>query len=122
MDNNTDRTVLVTGATGFIAQHCIVQLLETGFSVRGTTRSKQSADGIGHILAPHLSPDARQRLGTNLRTVTTDLTSDVGWDEAIAGCRYVLHVASPIPRVPPKDENELIGPAREGTLRVLRAS
>ena len=122
MANNTNTAVLVTGATGFIAQHCIVQLLEADYRVRGTTRSKQAADGVGRALAPHLSPDARRRFETNFQTVTADLTSDVGWDEAVADCRYVLHVASPIPRVPPKDENELIGPARDGTLRVLRAA
>lgn len=122
MTNNSDTTVLVTGATGFIAQHCIIQLLEAGYNVRGTARSKQGAEGIAPAVAPHLSVAARQRLETSFQTVTADLTDDTGWDDAVAGCRYVLHVASPIPRVPPKDEDELIGPAREGTLRVLRAA
>jgi nucleoside-diphosphate-sugar epimerase len=57
-----------------------------------------------------------------LSFLAADLTNDAGWPEAVAGCEYVLHVASPLPERVPKDENELIVPAREGALRVLRAS
>jgi len=122
MAGDSDSTVLVTGATGFIAQHCIVQLLEAGYTVRGTARSQNLSDGIASTLSPHLTPTARQRLETNFKIVLADLMNDDGWDDAVADCRYVLHVASPIPRVPPKNENELIEPAHEGTLRVMRAS
>lgn len=119
----TDPTkVLVTGATGFIAQHCIIQLLEAGYSVRGTARSVAQAGEVSGILSSHVSPVSRDRVDGNFELVAADLTSDAGWDEAVDGCRYVLHVASPIPRTPPKDENDLITPARDGALRVLRAA
>jgi len=122
MAENQQPIVLVTGATGFIAQHCILQLLEAGYRVRGTARSQQGADSIAGTLSPHLNAPARGQLDTHLQTVVADLNNDHGWDEAVAGCRSVLHIASPIPRVPPKNENDLIEPAREGTMRVLRAA
>jgi nucleoside-diphosphate-sugar epimerase len=116
----TDR-VLVTGATGFIAQHCVLQLLEAGYRVRGTARTANRTAEVAAILSPHLSEGARERL-ESLDVVAADLTSDDGWGDAVAGCRFVMHVASPLPRGVVKDENELIVPAREGTLRVLRAA
>jgi dihydroflavonol-4-reductase len=116
----TDR-VLVTGATGFIAQHCMVQLLDAGYDVRGTARLANRTAEVVAILAPHLSDPARGRLDT-LEVVAADLTSDDGWRGAVEGCRYVMHVASPLPRGVVKDENELIVPARDGALRVLRAA
>ena len=116
----TDR-VLVTGATGFIAQHCMLQLLEAGYDVRGTARSAHRRDEVVAILSPHLSESARNLLDA-LDVVAADLTSDDGWSSAVEGCRYVMHVASPLPRGAAKDENELIVPARDGTLRVLRAA
>jgi len=115
-------SVLVTGATGFIAQHCILKLLEAGHRVRGTARSAGRTPEVAGILAPHLSEAARGKLGQDLEVVPADLTSDAGWDAAVAGCRFVLHVASPIPRVPPKTDDELVVPARDGVLRVLRAA
>ena len=120
-DDSTD-TVLVTGATGFIAQHCILQLLEAGYSVRGTARSAGRRDEIASTLEPHLGSAARARLASGFEVVAADLTADAGWDDAVGGCRYVLHVASPIPRTPPRDPAELIVPARDGVLRVLRAA
>lgn len=114
--------VLVTGATGFLAQHCIVQLLEGGWRVRGTARSAARGAEVAAILAPHLSPGARARLATDFEVVAADLTADAGWGEAMAGCRFVLHVASPVPRTPPKHDDELVIPARDGALRVLRAA
>jgi len=113
--------VLVTGATGFIAQHCILQLLEAGYDVRGTARGGNRTAEVSAILSPHLSDAARARLD-GFEVVAADLTSDEGWASAVAGCRYVMHVASPLPRDAVKDENELIVPARDGTLRVLRAA
>jgi nucleoside-diphosphate-sugar epimerase len=116
----TDR-VLVTGATGFIAQHCILQLLEAGYDVRGTARSAGRTAEVIAILSPHLSVAAREQLDA-FDVVAADLTSDDGWNSAVEGCRYVMHVASPLPRGAVRDENELIVPARDGALRVLRAS
>jgi len=116
----TDR-VLVTGATGFIAQHCMLQLLEAGYEVRGTARSANRAADVVAILSPHLSDAARGRLDA-LEVVAADLTRDDGWRGAVEGCRFVMHIASPLPKGVVKDENELIVPARDGALRVLRAS
>ena len=116
----TDR-VLVTGATGFIAQHCILQLLEAGYLVRGTARSSGRTQEIVDILEPHLSEAGKARL-SDFDVVAVDLTSDEGWKETVTGCRYVLHVASPLPRSAAKNDDELVVPARDGTLRVLRAA
>lgn len=116
-ETETDKTtVLVTGASGFIAQHTILQLLEAGYRVRGTIRSLTKGDAVLDILAAHSQAIDRFDL------VAADLTSDDGWAEAVRGCRYVLHMASPLPAEPPKDENELIAPARDGALRVLAAA
>jgi dihydroflavonol-4-reductase len=109
--------VLVTGGSGFIGAHCIVQLLAAGHRVRTTVRSLARRDEVLAML----------RQGGALSTAelgfhAADLTADAGWAEAVKGCDYVLHVASPLPSHVPKDENELIVPAREGTLRVLCAA
>ena len=122
MTDTAPDTVLVTGATGFIAQHCILRLLEAGYRVRGTARSTGRTGEIAAVLLPHLSNAARDRVGDDFAVVAADLTSDNGWDAAVAGCRFVLHVASPIPRTPPKNDDDLIVPARDGVLRVLGAA
>ena len=119
--NTEDDLVLVTGATGFIAQHCLVQLLDAGYHVRGTARSAERAAGLKKSLAPHLASQDGRALD-RLEIVSADLSVDAGWAEAVTDCRFVLHVASPIPRTPPEDENELIIPARDGALRVLEAA
>ena len=111
------KLVLVTGGSGFIAAHCIIQLLEAGYTVRTTVRSLKRETEVRETLKA-----AGVDAGSRLSFFASDLTSDAGWAEAIAGCDYVLHVASPFPAAAPKDENELIIPAREGALRVLRAS
>lgn len=112
-----DATVLVTGATGFIGMHCIVQLLEQGWRVRGTLRGlRERGEALRRRLSAHVDLHGR------LELVEVELTSDTGWDEAVAGCRFVLHVASPLPDTPPDHEEELILPAREGALRALRAA
>ncbi|MGC2775776.1 MAG: aldehyde reductase [Bradyrhizobium sp.] len=109
--------VLVTGGSGFIAAHTILQLLAAGHRVRATLRS---LDRQGEVLAMLTRGGAT---GTgSLSFHAADLTRDDGWAEAAAGCDYVLHIASPVPAHVPKDENELIVPAREGTLRVLRVA
>ncbi|WP_405221205.1 SDR family oxidoreductase [Lentisalinibacter sediminis] len=113
---NSDRTILVTGASGFIAMHCILQLLQAGFRVRGTLRSPSRETALRGTFAKHVDADDR------LSFFTANLMDDEGWSEAIAGCDAVLHVASPLPRTPPKHEDDLIVPAREGVLRVLRFS
>jgi dihydroflavonol-4-reductase len=114
--------VLVTGATGFIAQHCILQLLEAGYEVRGTARGPGRTQVVADILTPHLSQEVRVQLKEIFDVVPADLLADQGWDEAVKNCRFVLHVASPFPPENPKNEDDLIIPARDGALRVLRAA
>jgi nucleoside-diphosphate-sugar epimerase len=110
-------TILVTGGTGFIASHTILQLLNQEHRVRATVRSlTRGADVRGMLRQGGVEPSER------LTLFEADLQSDAGWSEAVAGCDYVLHVASPFPAGVPKHEDELIVPAREGTLRVLKAS
>src|SRR5215472_17191004 len=110
--------VLVTGGSGFIGSHCILQLLAAGHEVRTTVRSSRREADVRAMLAVGGAGDPGERLSFAL----ADLERDEGWAEAVAGCEYVLHVASPFPAGVPKDENELIVPAREGALRVLRAA
>lgn len=115
-ENPAETTVLVTGATGFIGSHCIVQLLQAGYRVRGTLRTPGRADEIRAAIAAQVDP------GDRLEFFTADLGADEGWAEAVNGCTYVLHVASPFPKAAPKHEDELIVPARDGALRVLKAA
>jgi nucleoside-diphosphate-sugar epimerase len=110
-------TILVTGGSGFIASHCILQLLAAGHQARTTVRSISREGDVRAALAK-AGADPADRLSF----IAADLEEDAGWPDAVAGCDYVLHVASPFPPSIPKHENELIVPAREGTLRVLRAS
>jgi nucleoside-diphosphate-sugar epimerase len=109
--------VLVTGGSGFIGAHCILQLLQAGYRVRATVRSlKREVDVRAMLKEGGVDP------GDRLSFMAADLEHDVGWLEAVVGCDYVLHVASPFPQTIPKHEDDLIVPAREGTLRVLHAS
>jgi len=110
-------TILVTGGSGFIGSHCILQLLAAGHKVRTTVRSLKREGDVRAMLK-----EGGAEPGNRLSFIAADLEKDAGWPEAVAGCDFVLHVASPFPATVPKSEDELIVPAREGALRVLRAS
>ena len=107
-------SVLVTGGSGFIGSHCILDLLRAGYRVRTTVRSPEREATVRELLGAQ-SADA-------LSFVTADLMADAGWKDAVSGCDFVLHVASPFPLGAPKHEDDLIVPAREGALRVLAAA
>jgi dihydroflavonol-4-reductase len=109
--------VLVTGGSGFIASHTILLLLNSGYQVRTTVRDMKRESEVRAMLE-----HGGARNGERLSFFAADLQSDAGWTPAVAGCDYVLHLASPFPANVPKHEDELIVPAREGALRVLRAS
>jgi dihydroflavonol-4-reductase len=108
-------TVLITGISGFIARHCAVEMLKAGYGVRGTVRSLSRGAEVKASLATHADV-------SRLEFVAADLESDAGWREAVTGCAHVLHVASPFPAKQPRDEQDLIRPAVQGTLRVLEAA
>jgi nucleoside-diphosphate-sugar epimerase len=113
----TGELVLVTGGSGFIGAHCLLQLLNAGYRVRTTVRSlAREGDVRAMLKVGGAAP------GGALSFAAADLISDAGWPEAVAGCAFVLHVASPFPAGAPKHEDELIVPARDGALRVLRAA
>ncbi len=113
------QTVLLTGITGFIAKRIALDLLNAGHTVRGSLRSAGRADEVRDALRPQLSdPAALERLSF----VELDLTRDEGWGAALQGTDALLHTASPFPMTQPKDENAIIRPAVDGTLRALRAA
>ena len=111
------KLVLVTGGTGFVGVHCILQLLQKNYRVKTTVRSLKRKNEVLEML----------KVGginsfDNLEFIEADLTKDNNWDKAVKDCDFVLHVASPIFLKVPKDENEMIIPAVQGTLRVLKAA
>lgn len=109
--------VLVTGGTGFIAQHCIIALLNNGYQVRTTVRSADREEEVRRNLQQGgIEP------GADLSFVVADLTADDGWDDAVAGCRFVMHGASPTPSGNQTKEADWVIPAIDGNLRVLRAA
>lgn len=116
---SSNELVLVTGGSGFLGSHCIVAALNAGHRVRTTVRSLSKADNVKEMLRVG-GIDEIKINEVEFRAV--DLTKDDGWTEACGDCTYVLHTASPFPLDAPKDENELIVPARDGTLRVLKAA
>lgn len=108
--------VLVTGASGFIAKHLIAELIRQGFAVRATLRNLDGAEEVRRAIGN------AGATASAVEFVATDLLSDAGWDEAASGCSYVQHVASPFPIKPVKNPDDVIRPAREGALRVLKAA
>jgi len=111
------KTVLVTGGSGYLGGWCVVELLRRGYRVRTTVRDLAREAEVRATVGTRIE-DA----GDRLTVLAADLLDDAGWGDATDGCDYVLHVASPFPPVQPKDPDELIVPARDGTLRVLGAS
>ena len=110
------KKVLVTGISGFVGQHCAAELLKNGYAVRGSVRSLSRTAEVEKGIKNEIDPKG------NLTFCELDLMKDEGWDIAMEGCDYVLHVASPFVVKAPKDENELIKPAVDGTLRALKAA
>lgn len=117
MKDHSKELVLVTGGTGFVGVECILQLLQKGYSVKTTLRSMKRKDEVIDQLK-----EGGLTSFDYLEFIEADLTKDTNWDKATAGCDYVLHVASPIGLAAPKDENEMIRPAVDGALRVLKAA
>ncbi len=113
------QTVIVTGATGYIARHIVCQLLDAGQKVIGSARDAGRDGEMRAALAPALSDPAALE---NYRTVALDLTSDQGWAAALAGADVLMHTASPFPMAQPKNEDDVIRPAVDGALRALRAA
>lgn len=110
-------TVLVTGGTGYVAGWCIVELLNRGYAVRATVRGAAKEAGVRAAAEGAGAPTAQ------LAFAHADLLQDAGWDVAVAGCTYVLHVASPLgDNGQSTDRDAFVAPARDGTLRVLRAA
>jgi nucleoside-diphosphate-sugar epimerase len=110
------KTALVTGGSGYLGSWCVIELLRRGYAVRATVRDLGRESEVRAAIASEVDP------GDRLAVLEADLLDDEGWASAAEGCDYVLHVASPFPPAQPKDPDELIVPARDGTLRVLRAS
>jgi dihydroflavonol-4-reductase len=114
------KTALVTGASGYIAKHIVQQLLDAGWKVCGSVRSKDKADQIRATMKAHVKNS--EQLDKCLEFVELDLSNDLGWDDALKGVDALVHTASPFPMDQPKDENELIRPAVDGAVRALKAA
>jgi nucleoside-diphosphate-sugar epimerase len=114
---DTKQIVLVTGGSGFVGSYCIIELLKKDYAVKTTIRSLSKKQDVLDILKTGGITDT-----SNVSFIEAELSSDAGWTEAVKDCTYVLHVASPFPAARPKHEDELIKPAKEGTLRVLKAA
>lgn len=108
--------VLVTGVSGYIGNHCAAELLKNGYAVKGSLRNLSKAEKVTEAIKKEIDPKE------NLEFCELDLLKDKGWNEAMNGCQYVLHVASPFINKEPKDENLYIKPAVDGTKRALEAA
>jgi len=113
-------TVLITGASGYIGKHTTLQLLNQGYKVRASVRSLSKSAEVKNAVKPHLLDSSD--LDSRLTFVELDLEKDSGWDSALIDIDVLMHTASPFPIASPKDENELIRPAVDGTLRALKAA
>ena len=113
--NISSTKVLVTGGSGFVGLHTVLHLLRSGYPVRATVRTEAQENNVRKTLSDQIDT-------SRLEFARADLLKDEGWGGAVSGCSSVLHIASPYTVVNPRDENELILPAREGSLRVLRAA
>ena len=111
-----NKKVLLTGISGYIGNHCAVELIKNGYSVRGSVRSLSKKEKVIEAITKEIDPK------DNLEFCELDLLEDKGWDKAMEGCEFVLHVASPFINIEPKDENEYIRPAVDGTMRALKAA
>lgn len=112
----SSKPILVTGASGFVALHTIIQLLQQGYTVRATLRSLSREAEVRETISKHVEANDR------LEILPADLEQESGWNEAMQNVEYVLHIASPFPLFEPKHEDELIIPAVQGTVRVLRVA
>lgn len=110
------KKILVTGASGFIASHCIIDLLKHGYQVRGTVRNLDRVPQLRAMYAKHTDK------ADEIEFMKADLLSPAGWSEAADGCDGLFHLASPVPSIQPKDPNEVIKPAKEGALNALQAA
>ena len=115
-----NKTVLLTGITGYIAKHIAVQLLNADYNVRGSLRNLDRADEVMDAVRPHV--DFTENLDERLTFVALDLADDDGWDAAMDGVDILMHTASPFPMTQPKNEDDTICPAVDGALRALRAA
>jgi dihydroflavonol-4-reductase len=113
-------TVLITGASGYIGKHITLQLLNQGYKVRASVRSLSKSSEVKNAVKPYLLDSSE--LDSRLTFVELDLEKDSGWDSALKDIDVLMHTASPFPIASPKDENELIRPAVDGTSRALKAA
>ena len=111
-----NKKVLLTGISGYIGNHCAVELLKNGYFVRGSLRNLSKSENVVKAISKEIDPKG------NIEFCELDLLDDNGWDEAMKGCEFVLHVASPFINIEPKDENLYIRPAVDGTMRALKAA
>ena len=114
------KNVLITGASGYIGKHITLQVLNQGYEVRASVRNLAKSAEVRDAVRPHLIDSSN--LDSRLTFVELDLEKDYGWDAALQGIDVLMHTASPFPLASPKDENELIRPAVDGTLRALKAA
>ena len=119
MSTLSQKRVLVTGGSGFLGAYCIIELLNGGYQVNTTIRSLAKAPSVKVTLK---AGGISESLLESVSFFAADLNADQGWTQAISGCTYILHTASPFPASLPTNEDEVIRPAREGSLRVLKAA